>query len=211
MADSWEDLGSVTDVFTIKNDWDTNPSQGFEPYRTVIQYPGSGIKLRNITDDVAISFVLHFCTKDKSEENALLAFFYARRGRASAFWLPVPKQVWELSADVNLTFPKLLVLVNSDPQWLRGYERMFMLLKNGDYISREVVSITTVNAPPLNPNIMTVVTDMDRVVKPADVEMFGKLLLVRFDQDELELKHDSTALAECDLSFKELPKEYADL
>ena len=85
-----------------------------------------------------------------------------------------------------------------------------VLLKNGDYISRQVLGMTTSPTPP-HPNIMALVTPLDRVVKTTDIELFGRLILCRFDQDELELKHDTPHRSECDLSFRELPKEYAGL
>ena len=205
--DSWEDMGGSTDVFTIRNDWDAQPTQGLDPFRTVIQAPGTGINLRNITDDVQISFTMHFCQKDKNDENTLLNFFNSHRGRANAFWFPIPRNYWTLNTDTDPGTPNFLVLDNTDPQWLHGWERMFVLLKNGDYIGRQIASIATPGGSGL-PNLMTVVTALDRVVKVQDVETFGRLLLCRFDQDELELKHVTTAQSEVDIAFKEWPKEY---
>lgn len=210
MADSWEDMSGSTDIFTIGADWQTVPTQALEPFRTIIQYPGTGVKIRKITDNVQIKFTIHFGNMSKADEYALLSFFDLHRGRAKSFWLPIPKNYWTLDMDTLIGYPHYLVLKNSDPQWLRGYERMFLLLKNGDYIGREIYNITTVSTPG-QPNLMTVVTALDRVVKVMDVELFGKLILCRFDQDEIELQHVSTALSDCDLSFQELPLEYPSI
>ena len=208
--DSWADLGSVTDKFLLGCDWQSQPTKGVEPFRTVIQAPGTGIKLRNITDDVQHVFSMHFSNMSKTDENDLLSFFAARRGRASAFWLPIPESYWKLNVDTDLATPNFLVLDNSDPQYLQGYERLFMLLRSGDYLCRQVFSVTTPGGPGL-PNLMTVVTALDRVIKKNDPELFGRMILCRFDQDEIELQHDTPDLSETDIAFRELPKEYAGL
>lgn len=200
MASSWADMGGGTDVFALGADWKSAPTQTLEPYRTIIQYPGSGIKIRDITDDIQIKFSMHMGNMNKAGEYNLLSYFAAHRGRANAFWLPMPKNYWTMRGDMVPGFLQYVPITDAQTAWLRGYERMFVLLNNGDYIGRKILSIGS--------QLILLNTAADRVVHAADVNIIGKLLLCRFDQDELELSHTSSALSDCDISFCELPKEY---
>lgn len=82
----------------------------------------------------------------------------------------------------------------------QGHERIFMLLTTGDLITRQISSC--------NGTAATIVSPWDRAIAPHYVAMFGKLILCRFDQDELEMQYDTTEVSHCKLAFKELAKEY---
>ena len=188
------------DFFTIKPDWVKQPSQGFEPFRTPIQYPGTGIKLRNITEEVQIKFTASFTNMSKADEYELLSFFNAHKGRLNAFWFPIPKNYFTATANVPAS-GHVIDILSAFPVWLRGYERMFMLLTTGVLCYSKIISIVDTT--------MTVDTALQGgEIDIRDIILFGKLICCRFDQDELSIQHITTAISECDISFIELPKEY---
>ena len=200
MADSWLDLGSNTDKFLIGNDWATSPSQSLEPYRTIIQYSGTGISIRNISDFIQIKIGFHFTNMSKTDEYNILSFFNSHRGRLNAFWLPIPKNYWTLALDTAPTDPYDLTLKNYGTPAIRAYDRLFILLNTGDYISRKIAGF--------DDPILSIQSPLDRVVSVGNINIFGKLIYCRFDQDEIQIHYISPGVSECDLSFIELPKEY---
>ena len=207
MADSWDDLGTNTNKFLIGGDWNKGPSQSLEPYRTIIQYPGTGIKIRDITNSVKnqIKFTIHFGNINKAAEYALLTAFYTYRGRATGFWVPLPKIYWTLRLDTTMEDPTNLAIADTCFQWFLGKERMYLYLSDGSYISRQITDLTYAFG---GHEVMTVNTALDRIIKVSDVGIFGKLLFCRFDQDEIEFQYTTTALSDCDIDFIELPMEY---
>ena len=68
------------------------------------------------------------------------------------------------------------------------------------------LTITTAHERHLNSR-----EDMPSASYENDPELFGRMILCRFDQDEIELQHDTPDLSEADIAFRELPKEYAGL
>jgi hypothetical protein len=188
------------DIFNIGLDWSKHPTQTLEPYRTPIQYPGSGIYLRNITDDVQIKVSVSFTNMSKSDENALLTYFNNHKGRLNAFWFPIPKNYFTAlyynisAADTHIN------IADSSPIWLRGYERMFILTKSGSLYHAKIDNITTL--------VMNLTTAIGGDILLTDISIFGKMIYCRFDQDDLVIKHTTTAISECDAALIELPKEY---
>ena len=59
------------DIFNIGIDWAKQPKQALEPFRTIIQYPGSGIYIRNISDDIQVKFSAEYTNLSKSAENQI--------------------------------------------------------------------------------------------------------------------------------------------
>ena len=55
---------------------------------------------------------------------------------------------------------------------------------------------------------MTIDAPLGQSVPVNEIQLFGKLIYCRFDQDEIVMRHITTDISECELSFIELPKEY---
>src|SRR5271169_6361584 len=89
------------DIFNIVIDWLKHPTQGLEPFRTPIQYAGTGIRIRKITDEIQIKFTASFTNMTKTIESSLLTYFNNHKGRLNAFWVPVPKNYFFATADIG--------------------------------------------------------------------------------------------------------------
>jgi Putative Ig domain len=190
---------NAIDRFDIGIDWLKHPSQGLEPFRTPIQYPGSGIRLRNISDEIQIKFTASFTNMTKAIENNLLSYFNNHKGRLNAFWAPVPKNYFFATADIGAS-DTTIQIEDVSPIWLRGYERMFILDQFGNFYHAKINNLT--------PSTMTIDSSLGANILKSDISMFGKLIWARFDMDEVQMHYISPGISECDLSFIELPKEY---
>jgi hypothetical protein len=189
---------NAIDLFNIGIDWLKHPTQGLEPFRTPIQYPGTGIRIRKITDEIQIKFTASFTNMTKAIENTLLTYFKNHKGRLNAFWVPVPKNYFFATADVGPT-DTTIQIQDVSPIWSRGYEHMFILDQFGNFYHAKIISLTT--------SLMTIDAPIGAILK-SNISMFGKLIYGRFDMDEIQMHYISPGISECDLSFIELSKEY---
>jgi hypothetical protein len=214
MADSWLGLTLTTDKFLYDHEWLEPLGQELDPFISLIQYPGSPLKIRKITDDINVNNLAYkFTNVTKKDEFDLLTFFCEHKGRANRFWLPIPENYYQLSAPVKtgdfvLSIPNETKIVDGvetdvipfDSTLMNGYERMFMLLNDGSWISRSIYGIAGEE--------MAVLPAMDRDIALSEIKLFGKLILCRFAQDYIEFNHTARDISECTLTFREIAKEY---
>jgi hypothetical protein len=186
------------DVFNIGIDWLKHPTQGLEPFRTPIQYPGSGIRLRNISDEIQIKFTASFTNVTKTIQNSLLSYFNSHKGRLNAFWVPVPKNYFFATSNIGAS-DTTIQIKDVSPVWLRGYERMFIVDQFSNFYHAKINNLTS--------STMVIDAPLGAISK-SNISMFGKLIWARFDMDEIQMHYISPGISECDLSFIELPKEY---
>ena len=190
------------DIFNIGIDWAKQPKQTIEPYRTIIQYPGSGIYIRDITDEIQIKFSAEYTNLSKSAENQILSYFMSHKGRLNAFWTPVPKNYFTATANIGAS-DTTIQIKDISPIWLRGYERMFIIGPDLTLYHAKITGLTSTS--------MNIDAPLGVALKTNDILLFGKLIYCRFDQDEISMQYSSDSVSECELSFIELPKEYPSL
>jgi hypothetical protein len=200
-VDSLADLSSHP-IFTQHPDWSNLPAVELGFGRDVLQsHLGRG-RIRDLTSDLSRTIEYGFTEATKALEYYLLNFFCSRKGRNERFWLPTWYQSFTLSDTiVNGTY----IFKCSDYHFdevARWYERIFFYLKDGSLLTREVISANSATEFVVN-------TAWDRDIAATDVLYFGRLLLGRFDQDELEVGHLTDKVAEIRFKFRELAKEYS--
>ena len=145
MADSLLDLsiGGVTlDVLRIMPNWASQPESDFDFGREVIQYDEGATAFRHLTDDLGWRVSCDFTNGDKADEFALLSFFHSHKGRLNRFWLPVQWQYFTPGAKVTSGSTNFtLAPPNSFLPVHQGYERLFILLQDGSFITRRSAAI----------------------------------------------------------------------
>jgi hypothetical protein len=186
------------DIFNIGEDWTSPPGQGIEPYRSPIQYPGTGVVLRNITDDIQIKFTSSFVNLTKTVESSILSFFSLHKGRQRAFWAVVPKNYFHAVEPIGANDTEI-VISETFTMWLRPHERMVIVDSAGTIRHSRIVSVAA--------GVMTVASPLGVALSISSIRLFGRLIYCRFDQDEIILNHITPEISECELSFIELPKE----
>jgi len=204
MSNSVADLIAcgTTEIFLALPDWTTPPTLDLSFGREVIQYDEAVTRFRYLTSDLEWKSGGVFSNFFKTEEYYILDFFFRHMGRLKKFWLPVQSQYFKLATNIG-NGATVFTLDDDTFQYVyRGYERLYMLLSSGDMITRKISSSH-------GSGEYSVATAFDRAINKNNVVLFGKLALVRFDQDEIEMQHDTPEVSTCELSFKELPKEYA--
>lgn len=134
-------------------------------------------------------------------------FFTDCLGNYTKFWLPCWVNEFQLMSDVNNV--KLLYIRFCD--FSNRYDehiRIFICTKDTLYI-RKVVNYS------ISENYEILEVDTPLSVKPSDIIIFGRVILARFKEASLQVKFNLITtykfFAEADVSFIELPYEYAEI
>jgi hypothetical protein len=200
------DLLSTSTIWARKPNWATSPQRDFDMAREVEDVAPSGLSITNILDYLAHSVEYRYRNSSKVDESALLAFWQQQHGRHLRFWLPLWRSDFHLVLPVLPYEDTLVVDATGVATVFQGYERIYLELTDGTLITRHVTAVVD-NLD--GTETLYLETFMDRSIAIADVAMFGRLLLVRFDSDELLLEHVSAAVSEFTLHFRELVREYS--
>jgi len=205
--DSIANLSRTSDLFRLKPNWMDTPKVDFEFYREVIQFVQTSIDIYNLGEGVPSMMSYGYLNVDREDYYYIVDFFVNHQGKLQRFWLPVWKNAFELTADIS-SGDSIITIRNVYFNLIeRGYERIFIELKNGDFITR---SIMTVVSDGDDENIF-LNTAIGRDISTSDIKYFGRLMLVRFDADELPIDYRSDKVTEIELGFIELPHEYEEV
>lgn len=208
MADNLIDLGT-TEIFPFYINWASEPNTEITIARKIIAYPGTAQTMVGYIDEVPISWDATINVYNKEDEYTLIDFFNSMQGRKNRFWIQHPKAVFELVDPVGSGSTVFICEPNAaQDNWL-GHERVYFLLKNGDLITREIIN--AVYSDVTDKLSLEFTTPTDRVIGLDDYWRIGRFLLVRFDEDELELDHFNNNSCEAKFRFYELTKEYGEV
>lgn len=191
------------ELFECAPDWATRPELGVDFGRDVIIYDSAATRYRSLTDLLGWSVNLGYTNTSKNDEYNLLNFFCRHKGQLQRFWYSVPLQYFELAANINAGDKRFSI---SDPSFAdiwQGYEHFFMRLKNGTTIVKKMAS-------KINQMTFETISSFKDPVNVTNVKLFGRHILCRFAQDELELKYETPAISTCSVSLRELVHEYDD-
>jgi len=206
MADDWKNLSITTNKFLVKPDWSEAPSSDFDDLRELLEYPGTITEITNISNKVSRRLKYKYTNLSKDIEYTITEFFINRKGKYSNFWVPIWKNQFTLYTDIHNGDAVLSVSPCGFYRIDQGYELIFFQLKNGDYISRLVDVV--VNMGTYEDIILK--SPMTRDILQSDIVFFGRLLLARFDNDELIFNFYNNTMSECTLTFQELTNEYEE-
>jgi hypothetical protein len=206
MPDDWKDLVVTTEKFLTKPDWSEAPSGDFDYMREMLEYPGTVTEITSINNKVPRKLKYKFANLSKVDEYSITDFFINHRGRHLNFWVPVWKNQFTLYTNIVNGDSIISVLPCGFYRIDQGYELIFFQLKNGDYISRLVTAVINMGT------YEDIILDkpMTRDITQDEILFFGRLLLARFDNDELVFNFMNNAASECTLTFLELTNEYEE-
>ncbi len=206
MADSMTEIGS-TPFFPLEPNWVKTPAVTQQMARRLHQYPGSVDEMDVITGDVPVRMEMGFTVFDKSEEYTLVDFFVNRYAMVEKFWLAWPRNQFDLNRDHNVGESVLDCYRNYAERQYQLYERIDILMNNGDRIVRKVIGTDNDETE----TRITLDTSLDRDVDADGYLRFSRLMLCRFDVDILELQAKTDRVAEINLPFLELVTEYDEV
>ena len=208
MADDYQDLGS-TSIAPIVHNWAKNPESSFELVRWLHKYEGSAMLLETVTGLTPLKFNLEVFLNGHAELYEILDFWTGVYGRVGRFWIPHPKQFFTLKSNIDVSSSLAVCEGDVAASLFSGHERVYMYLSNGDWWTRQVISATYDNVD--NETELTLNNTAGRLIEPADILLFGRMLLCRFDQDSLEMKIETDDKVNISFRLYELVQEYSEV
>jgi hypothetical protein len=210
MANDFEDIDYPNiPIFPLLPNWASEPGSEILLARTIHEYRGTAQRLISFTPDVPISFDASFTTYNKEDEYLLIDFYNNRKGKNERFWSYHPKIAFELKQDMGSGATALVCLPNYAEAQYQGYERIYIVMNDGDILTRKVNNVIYDDLQ--DELSVEIATALDRDIDEDGYTRIGRFLLSRFDEDELNLNHKTSLTTETDLRFYELVQEYNEI
>lgn len=175
-----ENTPDFRDLLLSYQNWKSSPTYDFESHRQVIEFDNSSASIFSLEDKQPVKLEFDVTVDTKKEEYLLTKFFNDRKGDLERFWFPLTFNIFTLTNAVNIGQEQFEV--NSPNFTYLGHERIFLLLQNGDLITRHVTDFDLISGTP-----RFTVAEFDRRIEPEEVILSSMMLLMRFDQPQLDL------------------------
>ena len=205
MADSYTGLGTITAKWLREPHWANTPKVEFPMARQVISFPGTITAIEQESPSVPLIREFTFLSFSKAEEYELLSFFCEKQGRLKKFWIPSWVSAFTLKSAITIASNQVKVNHVNFQKVYSGYERIRLLLSNGDTIVRKIINVVETDK---TEEVLTVDTVFDRSIAIGSVVLFDLFLLCRSDIDSFQLEYVSAGVSECSVRVAELIREY---
>jgi hypothetical protein len=205
MSDSILDLSASSIILRMKPNWADDPTRSISMNRDEYQYSESPVSLVNISDYLIHIVEYSFTFTNHSDYYTFVKFFNDRQGRLKRFWLPVYRNEFTLSNDISDLDTTITVVDSGFADIYQGYEILYIELKNGNILTRKITGVTD-NGD--GTETFQLESLMDRNILSSEIKYLSRILLVRFDSDDLPMTHSSDTIAEVSIIFRELVREY---
>lgn len=204
-GDDIEDTLGVTARWVIGFDWSQNPQRKIDLSRVMLDLSTSRITVLDIDDYLAQEVRCRVTGMDAGEVNDLVTFFNARLGRLYKFWVPVITRKFRIVEDAAAMSASLVAVDSGFTEFCQGYERIIIYRSDGTVLVRGIDSATDLGDGTERLNLITPIYSE---VVASEVMLCCPMILARFTQDELSLNHVTAHVAEAEVGFRELVKEY---
>lgn len=206
MANSLLDLGSNTTIFEFSPEWSILPVENRQIIVQAQIYPGT---VHHISFPREPQRNLKFYLGDATTRLfAFLVFFADRLGRYKAFWL----QDWaKRFIPVGIAEDLSYLDIESIPGlYLHGKERLLVVMKNGDRITRLIAGAAQSTVDGQAVTRLSLYSNLP-AISIADISLCTLIFYGRLNQDAIEIKYLTDKAATVDLEFSELIQEYPEL
>lgn len=204
MANDILNIGDITTSWLREPDWSKPPKQGGKISAQIARYAGSPDYLITENTEAPRRLMMRFANRTRVQEKQVLDFFMDRSARLKKFWIPTWTDDFKLAANYLAGGSVLLVDKNYFSFASRGYERIMLLLNNGDIIVRKITAALEV---PEGTQLVLAST-IGRNIPISTVSVFCFYLLVRFDMDSMTLRYITDTYSILQAEFQELIREY---
>jgi hypothetical protein len=207
-SDSIEGIGETSALLLREPNWIQLPQGDFDFTREIQQYSGTTLEIYKLIDESISELTYLYSCMDKNDEYYFTNFFCQRKGRHKRFWLPYWKNPFSLQSDIS-SGDTILSIDNCYYNRLDyGNERIFIKLKSGVVLTRKVTAV--IQDGDSEQIILNSSQPIDRNIKRSEIKFFSRLLLVRFNQDTMDIKYRSDSVSNITFKFRELPFEHSE-
>ena len=168
------------------------------------QFTGTKTDVTRIIDGIGQVVECTYTFATQQDQFNFLKFFEDRKASYHKFWLPIWSSTFKLDQPVYNGNDKIYITPSYFSQGYQGYERVWFLLKDGSKIVRKIIDAKDLE----DKEELTLDTALDRDITMDDIEIFGRFILARFGENEIEFEYKTTYYAQAQVKFYELVAEY---
>jgi hypothetical protein len=137
VADNLAGLGGLP-VFRVEPQWEDSFETDYQISRDIFRFPGTSEQIISINPERPTIAKLKFLFTSKEKEFEFWTFFNDRCGMLEKFWLLSPSEFFYLSEPITNGVNNITVKLNGFLSFRKGYERIYLLLTNGDLVTFKI-------------------------------------------------------------------------
>ena len=204
MADSILDIGSITAMWLWQPNWARYRTSNLQLSKTILAHYGTSYELwvENLKAPRRMEFT--FLVNGREDAHEIISFISDRKGRFEKFWIPTWIEQFRIAKDIWSGEAQITVADDSFSAIFSGYERVALILYNGDIIVRRITAVTVVGST----EVISLASPLDRNILMTDINFICLFLLGRFDSDLFVLDYESSLVSQIKFSVYELIREY---
>jgi len=199
------------EMLLIEPDWIEEIGSRIQGERRLIGYGSTVFELSSINTDAPINLELNYPIENYENKYDLIDFFNSRKGKVESFWYVHPARFFTLQSNYTADDEYINCFRNYSHLWTQALSSqydwgIYIKMRNGDLITRKVTGITDV----VDPSASYVYLDevIPRNINQTNHYLIGKMLVGRFDNDELSLQMESNNQGIANLKLQENYREY---
>ena len=182
------------EMFLTDPDWIEGIGSKFQVQRRLLGYGYTSHSLVALNTDAPINLELNYPIENHESRYDLINFFNSRKAKAESFWYLHPARFFTLEQAYPSGQGYLRCVRNYSHLWTQALPSqydwgIYIKMRNGDLITRKVTGITDSSSPSYSAVFLD--ETIPRDINNNNHYLIGRMLVGRFDQDELSLKMQS--------------------
>jgi len=199
------------EMLLIEPDWIEEIGSRFQVERRLLGYGYTAVELSSINTDAPINLELNYPIQNHENKYDLIDFFNSRKGKLESFWYVHPARFFTLQSDYTANDAYITCVRNYSHLWTQGLASqydwgIYIKMRNGDLITRKVTGITDSAVPSASYVFLDEVITRD--INRTNHYLIGKMLVGRFDHDDLNLQMESNTQGVANIKLQENYREY---
>jgi hypothetical protein len=198
-------IGDITAFFPDRYiNWVKPVKGNYELSRQIADFPGTIQEVILNSEERPAKFELQLTFFDNYELTEILSFFSLHKGRWAKFWFLSQMAFFTINGDIVANDSNIRVVDNKFTKTFRGYERIYLKLKDGSLLTYKIASVEESQGE----IILQTETPVNRAIMAQEVEKISFMFLMRFDVDNMTPTHITDNKGNIDTTLIEVVKEY---
>jgi hypothetical protein len=213
------DIGSDfadKEMLLVEPDWIEEIGSTFQIERRFLKYNISLGDISQLNTDAPINLEVNYPLYNYQSIYTLIDFFNSRKAKNESFWFLHPARLFTLQANYSSGGSYLRCDRNYSHLWTQGLSSqydwgIYIKMKNGDLITRKVTGIVDSESPSYSLVYLDETIPRDIYVESSSLSnhyIIGRMLVGRFDQDELSIQLESKNQGRASVKLQENYREY---
>lgn len=202
---------SGREMLLTEPDWIEEIGSRFAVERRLLGYDHTVKVLSSLNTDAPINLEINFPLTTHEDIYDILDFFNLRKAKTESFWFLHPASLFTLLDTYTASDTYIKCVRNYSHLWTQGLASqddwgIYIKMRNGDLITRKVTGIVDNASPPAS--YVYLDETIPRNIHISNHYMIGRILVGRFDQDDIVLKLEAKNQGRTNIKLQENYREF---